>query len=389
MFANFKVLYAIALALSFATSNAAAVPGFQKRENGAIKLDFNIERPDKLILNGNFTKRADDYNYALINEGSYYVAEILVGSNQQAVKVDVDTGSSDLWVVDTSSGISGTYGVYDHTTSSTFSRIASGFAVAYADQSHAEGDWVSDTIQLGGTGGPSLKNQEFGDATTSTINFGILGIGFPINEATADKYQNVPQSLVSQGYIHKNAYSLYLDSSDAAQGSVLFGGIDHAKYSGSLVSNPVVSQNDLDLNVNSVTTNGQTIDIGSNYVLDSGTTINYLDPTVLANLASALGAKYSSSGFYYFDSASDAKDISVNFDGVSVTIPASYTVGAFYDGDGNALTETGFLFLPQTNYHILGDVFLRNAYVVYDLDARTISLAQAKFTSDENITVIS
>lgn len=44
---------------------------------------------------------------------------------------------------------------------------------------------------------------------------------------------------------------------------------------------------------------------------------------------------------------------------------------------------------PQSNpYLVLGDNFLRNAYIVYDLDDMLISMAQVKFTDEENIEVI-
>ena len=44
--------------------------------------------------------------------------------------------------------------------------------------------------------------------------------------------------------IAKVAYSLYLDSRDAVQGYILFGGIDHAKYTGDLKAFDIVQSND-------------------------------------------------------------------------------------------------------------------------------------------------
>lgn len=40
--------------------------------------------------------------------------------------------------------------------------------------------------------------------------------------------------------IAKAAYSLYLDSSSSSEGSILFGGIDHAKYTGDLTTIDIV-----------------------------------------------------------------------------------------------------------------------------------------------------
>ena len=42
-------------------------------------------------------------------------------------------------------------------------------------------------------------------------------------------------------------------------------------------------------------------------------------------------------------------------------------------------------FAYHKNMQILGDVFLRKAYVYYDLSERTISIAQASYSNKSNI----
>ena len=41
-----------------------------------------------------------------------------------------------------------------------------------------------------------------------------------------------------------------------------------------------------------------------------------------------------------------------------------------------------------SDYNILGDNFLRSAYIVYDLDDNEISLAQVKYTTASNIAAL-
>ena len=46
------------------------------------------------------------------------------------------------------------------------------------------------------------------------------------------------------------------------------------------------------------------------------------------------------------------------------------------------------LLFGTSDYNILGDNFLRSAYIVYDLDDNEISLAQVKYTTASNIAAL-
>lgn len=389
---HFKFLLTLALAL---TVQAASVAGLQKRGNGVLKLDFSVERKEP-TLEVNVTEslaKRDPFDYRLTNKGSYYIADVYIGSNNQKVSVDVDTGSSDLWVIDSASGEEASYGTYDHSSSSTYQYVASGFGVEYVDESNAQGNWVKDDVALS-PDGPVLKSQQFGDATAAEgVTWGIFGIGFNALEAASQEYDNVPASLKREGYINKNAYSLYLNSQDATHGSVLFGGIDHDKYSGDLHAVPI-APNDARTRIplDSLTVDGNEIGVNVDVTLDSGATLSYLPPQIVDQIAEATGAQYSwLGGYYYFDDCSDAKDVTVNFNGVSITIPKEYTAGKLLGNNGQTVPGCPLFFLPQekTEYCLLGDNFLRNTYAVYNLDDRTISLAPVKYTDSEDISPIS
>lgn len=383
---------ALAWVLSF--SEATSIPGgFQKRGDKVIKLDFNkvAGKTSYLPPVENKKKRAGTFEFPLDNKGSYYLADIWVGSNGDKISVDVDTGSSDLWLIDSASGVSATDGSYDHSKSSSYKYVASGFSIGYADGSYAKGDWVSDKVSLIEDGSVSIPALEFGDATDTTITYGILGIGLPNLEAASTEYDNLPVSLKKQGYISKNAYSLYLNSAEATTGSVLFGGIDKAKYSGDLVSLPVTSSNRLNLDVKSFSIGDVTVNTGVSTTLDSGSTISYLNPDLLSQFASKLGLTYQDgdSPFYYWDNCEDAGDLKVSFDGVDITVPKSYVTSPLQYNDGSTSPACALLVLPDDRFNILGDNFLRNAYVVYDLDDMKISLAPVKYSTDEDISPIS
>jgi hypothetical protein len=83
----------------------------------------------------------------------------------------IDTGSSDLWTNTPNStfcekkenGCS-TSGTYDATSSSSYSYVNSDFNITYADGSGAAGDYVTDTLTIGGT---PIKDFQFGIGFTS------------------------------------------------------------------------------------------------------------------------------------------------------------------------------------------------------------------------------
>ncbi|KAJ8106155.1 hypothetical protein ONZ43_g7158 [Nemania bipapillata] len=105
----------------------------------------------------------------------------------------------------------------------------------------ASGDYVTDTITIGGT---TLDKLQFGIGYTSSSSQGILGIGYEANEVQVGRagkapYDNLPAAMVTAGQISRNAYSLWLNDLDANTGSILFGGVDTEQYSGTLQTLPI------------------------------------------------------------------------------------------------------------------------------------------------------
>ena len=79
--------------------------------------------------------------------------------------------------------------------------------------------------------------------------YGIMGVSYDGGESSicASEYYNqttcninfttptVPDALYTGGYIQSRSYSLYLDDVASKTGSILFGGVDTAKFTGDLV----------------------------------------------------------------------------------------------------------------------------------------------------------
>ncbi|CAI5758848.1 unnamed protein product [Candida verbasci] len=398
-----QVLVTLAFAL---LAHGIAIPNsLDKRDgSGVVTLDFNVVKKP-LNLNATalypqkYNKRAD-IPIGLIDQGASYASTIQVGSNNQQITVDIDTGSSDLWFVASDATCTNPQvnckaeGTYDSSSSSSYKNLGDSFQIVYGDQTSSQGTWSEDTVKIGAA---TIKNQKFADVDTTSVSEGILGIGYKSGESLTDEYgfpttssyDNVPLSLKNQGIIKTNAYSLYLNEPGAQQtGQLIFGGIDHAKYSGNLISEAVTLQDRLTIKANSINYNGNTQSLGD-VLLDSGTTLTYLPYDTAQALASQVGAYYIPNplggGNWFIDCDANTNGTVVySFpNGASISVPLSEFV--FNSG---SFCLWGIQSISGLDFSILGDNFLRHAYSVFNLDDNTISIAQVKYTSDSNIIAI-
>lgn len=287
-----------------------------------------------------------------------------------------------------------TSGTYVANSSSTYEFISSDFNITYVDGSGSSGDYASDTFTIGGT---TLSKLQFGIGYESTSQEGILGIGYEANEVQAGRlgkpaYKNLPAQLVADGKIQSNAYSLWLNDLDANTGSILFGGVDTEQYHGSLESVPIqqevneyaeffITLTSLTLG-STVIANNQALGV----LLDSGSSLTYLPDSMVESIFQQTGAVYESAQqSAYAPCALAANTTTLDFTFSSVTISVTmdeliipFSSAPFADGTPACL----FGLAPSGgSTAVLGDTFLRSAYVVYDLDNNEISLAQTNFNA--------
>lgn len=311
----------------------------------------------------------------------------------------------------------------DSSQSSTFEVVVpDGFQIQYLDGSTASGDYVTDHFEIGDT---VIESLQMGLANQTASGTGVLGIGFTANEAAEVAYPNLVDQMVAQNFIPTKAYSLYLNDYQSSTGSILFGGVDTEKFIGGLTVVPILpdaqTQNFTSFTVGMTavsfafpngTTYNTSLQGGSlDAVLDSGTTLSYFPDDIAAPLFEAIGAyTYSSLGsvgltMVECSLATSGLEMTFRFnDSVSIVVPADEIVIDAFGPVNGAIPpeiplENPCLFgiqnsgdsLPsevatQVDFALLGDTFLRSAYVVYDLDNNEIGLAQANLNStDTNV----
>jgi len=327
-----------------------------------------------------------------------------MGTPAQSLRLHIDTGSSDLWVNTPSSAecksrgsLCAAAGTYTANSSSTYTYLSSDFNITYVDGSGASGDYATDTLVIGGA---SLAGQQFGIGYVSTSPEGILGVGYELNEVLAGNlgkgtYANVPAKMVADNLISSNAYSLWLNDLDANTGNILFGGVDTDQFEGSLATLPIQEvdgeYSEFLIALTAVSLGSTTIASNQNVavLLDSGTSLTYLPNDITEDIYQAVGATYDSqegTAYVPCSLASNTTTLDYTFTSPTISVTMAELVFDVTGANGQPLYfnngEQACIFgigPAGTSTSILGDTFLRSAYVVYDLSNNEISLAQTKF----------
>lgn len=384
---SFSVLTSLVCAAFIAPALGVSLPDLIPRDNKKfIKLDFDVKKHDHLL------KRDSSVPEPIANKGYWYSIDVTVGSDKQPISVCLDTGSSDLWVplntADCYWGDCTNLGSYNPSTSSSSKNLTTpaylGYGIGYAS-----GYWFTDLVGLTKAELVELPDFQFVAANASNQLFGILGIGYPQGEGAKQKYPNFVSVLKEQGYINKRAYSIYLNNWEAASGTALFGAKDTAKYLGDLVTLPVTVESRLAVDLVSIgNENGNASANNIPSVLDTGTTRTELDISILGPLAEAQG--WTAIDESRYTGPCDGPDVVFDF-GLGAKIAVPYKDLVLPQQRGQPATSTCVLtlenqiWLPNEKLNIIGDNVMQSMYAVYDLEDNTISIAQAKYTTDSNI----
>ncbi|XP_069495855.1 pepsin A-like [Ambystoma mexicanum] len=302
-----------------------------------------------------------------------YYGTISIGTPPQNFNVIFDSGSANLWVPSTSctSSACSNHNEFNPSSSSTFQATSQSLSIGYGTGSMT-GVLGYDTVQVGGL---TVTNQVFGLAYTEADFFsqmpfdGILGVAYP--SIASDGATPVFDNMWSQGLLSQDLFSVYLSANEASGSVVIFGGYETSYYSGAMNWIPLSSQGYWQITVDSVTMNGNVIACngGCQAIVDTGTSLIAGSSSGVANIQNAVGAYQDSNGEYVVNcnSVGSLPDMVFNINGVQYPVPASAYINQNYCT----------LNVQQTpvDLWILGDVFIREYYVVFDRTNNYVGLA--------------
>jgi len=317
-------------------------------------------------------------------QNAQFFGPIKVGG--QEFKVIFDTGSSNLWVPGKSCGFltCWLHPRFDHGKSKTFETDGRQYKVQYGS-GPVEGVFGKDTVTVGTV---DVKGQLF--AEVSKVSFGPLNIAFAAGKfdgllglgfKSISQY-NIPtpfEAMIDQKLIDEPVFAFYLQQDGEKEGELTFGGIDKAHYTGELVDVPLTSESYWEVSLDSMKFGGSAVASKANAIIDSGTSLLAGPSAAVAALAKQVGATSVLGKEYVIDCSkkSGLPDLTVTLGGKDFTLTAEDYILSV---SGQCLFAFTGVDVPPPRgpLWIMGDIFMRKYYCVFDYGSKKMRIAPAK-----------
>ncbi|OBZ86030.1 Saccharopepsin [Choanephora cucurbitarum] len=389
---RFFALSAVVLTVCSVWTEAAMtrIPLKKHQETPAERLQRYSHTGEYLVqkyFKGQQSREVDTFQRQADGSASHgYYGEIQLGSPPQPFTVVFDTGSSNLWVPSThcNSIACFLHKRYDSGKSQTFSENGTEFSIRYGTGS-LEGFISEDTLTVGGI---KVDGQGFAESVKEpgfTFAFakfdGIFGLGYD----TISVKHTVPPfyHMVNRDLVDEPLFSVWLNSFEEGGengGELVFGGSDPSHYTGDIVWSDIRRKGYWEITLENVKFGGDYVDLDPvGAAIDTGSSLLVV-PTTIADLINhELGAEKNWAGQYVLDCGriSELPEFCLTFSGKDFCLSAE-------DYVLNVQNQciSGFMGMdipePAGPLWIIGDVFLRKYYSIYDLGNDRVGLAKAK-----------
>jgi len=299
-----------------------------------------------------------------------------VGAPPQKVKVIFDTGSSNLWVPNRNAFLQ-RHALYKHAKSSTYEKNGTVFRIMYGSGPVA-GYFSRDTVTLGDFALTRYNFAEVNDASGLGPAYyigqfdGILGLGW--DSIVVGGGPGIFSALVASGQMEKPMFAFYLG--DMEQGELVLGGTDPAHYTGDLQRVPLLAETYWEVALDAIAVGDLRPSKTKRAIVDSGTSLLAGPTDEVRAIAKAVGAVPLIAGEYMIDCAKlgSAPDLAFVLGGRSYALkPSDYVI----QQQGVCLFAMMGINIPAPNgpLWILGDVFMRKYYTVFNWGDRSLQFA--------------
>ncbi|KAI6232688.1 CRE-ASP-1 protein [Aphelenchoides fujianensis] len=322
---------------------------------------------------------------------NFYVGNITLGTPGQPFQVQLDTGSSNLWVVDSSCTTDPCNGEdnpflgprwnkqkYDSSKSSTYKKNGTFFDIEYGT-GEVSGELSSDTLIVAGL---TIQDQTFGRGTDVEEPFGyfpldgILGLGWPgLGRRSGDAALPGRHQAVGRPALHRlvgsiRVFSHITPSLGQPGGQITYGAIDNTNCDTSnIVYTPITRELYWQFNVDSFSVGTYTNPATVSAISDTGTSFIFAAYDDLNAIVDASNADYDFSyGLYTVDcdAAKSLPDLVTSIDLELGGGTCALGIDENYDDDVFAW--------------LLGDGFIRSYCNIYDVGGEQIGFAKAYHT---------
>merc|ERR1711907_626886 len=308
-----------------------------------------------------------------------YFGEVSIGTPPQTFKVVFDTGSSNLWVPSSETSIIhfNPHTKYDHKKSSTYVANGTDFSIQYGSGS-LTGFVSEDTVTIGNV---SVPSQLFCEATNEPgLAFkigkmdGIMGMAF--QRIAVDGIKPPWYDILGASGM-ENKFAFYLGKGSGGNSEMVLGGVDPSHYTGEIHYVPLT----LDaywmfkmdkFSIGSVSESDVTV------IADTGTSLLAGPTDFITKVQEAIGATPLAHGEYTLDCSKldSLPKLTITLNGKDFVLEGKdYAI----EISGECLSGFMGIDLPSDNpvKFILGDVFLRKFYSIYDAGNKQVGFATA------------
>ena len=336
-----------------------------------------------------------NYKYAaqegsiVVNDfmNSQYFGIISLGSPAQNFNVIFDTGSSDLWVAGSGCALlsCGLHRKYKSSASTSYIQNGTDFHITYGS-GPVSGFQSIDDLNIGGL---IVSEQEFAEVTDAKglgIAYilgkfdGILGLAFP--QLSVNKVPTPFMNIMNQNLAPNSVFSFYLGTSDGDKGELVIGGTDPSHYTGSINWVPLKSATYWEITLEGIflhkDADADAVPfINQKAIVDSGTSIIAGPFAQVELLALKLGAKNFLKGQYLIScNTTNLPDVNFRINGKTYSLsPDEYVIS---NGKICLLAIMAInVPAPAGPLWILGDVFMRKYYTIFDVKNEQVGFALA------------
>ncbi|KAH8271426.1 hypothetical protein KR018_009787 [Drosophila ironensis] len=367
--ARIQFLLLAGLALSFATRQQLRVPLYSRHSpmpNAFI--DGNLGRGLHLLL----TNR----------ENVEYYGQIAMGNPRQNFSVVFDTGSTNTWLPSANcpkdNQACQTHRRYNSSRSSTYSPNGRNFTLNYGS-GKVKGYLSQDTVHFSGADMPGLI---FGEVLihqlikSNTLIFdGLVGLG--LGNLAWNNTTPFLKLLCNQNLVNECMFSVYLQRTEdeGVGGEIIFGGVDKSRFTGRLHYVPIAHANVWKLTISKAFAGTSLIDANMDALLDTGTSYILMPRQTYDNLLAIMPGE--SKGIEYILNCrrNALPHIQLIIGGKPFYLaPKDYLIEVELEFKIICITA----FVPvNLDFWVLGDIFLRRYYTVFDATGKRIGLAES------------
>ncbi|KAF9542608.1 Vacuolar protease A [Mortierella hygrophila] len=311
-----------------------------------------------------------------------YYAEVEIGSNMQKFRLDLDTGSSDLWVADITCRTRRRRFVKANST--TYKPVAGKFQISYGDGSAVKGFLGQDRVNLGGL---VIEDQVIGLATAQSMSFsndvidGILGLGF--NSISSMPGTLTPMdNMIKQNLIQSPIFSVWLGrSTEGGGGEYRFGSYDPERIDGELTWCPVTVKRYWQIKCDGLFFGDVDLQLTSDVIVDTGTTLVILPTDVAKAIHSQIpGSYYDDNNGWIVPNTPEVANLpgfQLLLNGTKFNVIMKDLMREDVEGK-EGFVFSGIASSDRITTWILGDVFIKQNYCIFDLGQERVGIAKCK-----------